>query len=93
MQAVILKLNVCSFSSRLKISTRHLALEANADINSKTCLESHLARASELEDEVVLLKARVSSLLIEVQNKQQDASYWSSVAQQHFSTIEDLNKK
>ncbi|XP_034245100.1 centrosomal protein of 290 kDa-like isoform X2 [Thrips palmi] len=78
---------------RLKISTRHLTLEANADINSKTCLDSHLARTNELEDDVALLKAKVSSLLTEVQNKQQDASYWSSVAQQHLSTIEDLNIK
>lgn len=81
------------FFSRLKISTRHLALEANSDLNSKTYLDSHLARTNELEDDVALLKARVLSLSTEVQKKQQDASYWSSVAQQHLSTIEDLNIK
>ncbi|KAE8749543.1 hypothetical protein FOCC_FOCC003808 [Frankliniella occidentalis] len=78
---------------RLKISMRQLSLEVNGENYSKASLNLHLMRSNELEDEVALLKAKVQAQSSELQQKQQEASYWRSAVQQHLSCIEDLNNR
>lgn len=78
---------------RLKISMRQLSLEVNGENYSKASLNLHLMRCNELEDEVSLLKAKVQAQSSELQQKQQEASYWRSAVQQHLSCIEDLNNR
>ncbi|KAK3922678.1 Centrosomal protein of 290 kDa [Frankliniella fusca] len=78
---------------RLKISMRQLTLNINGENNCKETLNLHLIRSNELEDEVSLLKSKVLTLSSELQQKQQEASYWKSASQQHLGTIEDLNNR